>query len=68
MLLLIYRKGGEQMKEWLGNIKLTDISIIIVMLAGITTFIKNLLDIIDRLKKKKTKNRKPKKRQKKKRK
>ncbi|WP_164463656.1 hypothetical protein [Niallia circulans] len=56
------------MKEWLGNIKLTDISIIIVMLAGITTFIKNLLDIIDRLKKKKTKNRKPKKRQKKKRK
>lgn len=57
MVLLIYR-GGEQMKEWLANLKLTDISIIIVMFAGITTIVKNLLDIIDRFTKKKEEKKK----------
>lgn len=57
MVLLIYR-GGEQMKEWLANLKLTDISIIIVMFAGITTIVKNLLDIIDRFTKKREEKKK----------
>lgn len=46
------------MKEWLANLKLTDISIIIVMFAGITTIVKNLLDIIDRFTKKREEKKK----------